>query len=205
MGRFVPADLFQLTRATRIEGLSFWAFQDPFVDPFLGDIHWQIFRDAMGLPGNPVPFAAGMSPVAARVRTDIVTVERLWRHDVDVGPLLLGPGSYWLGLHAGPLTDLDRYVGYYWSTSGFVRGFGGEEFDGAHASYWPPSREEWRLVENDLAFRVVGTPVVTAEPSSLLLLLGGLFSLGLIARRERDLLTARGDQLIGDENAKPEG
>ena len=175
MTQWIQAEDFVLGGATNIQGIRFWGFQ--LAAPgYLGSIVWQIRSNAAGSPGGvlftgtAVLTPVNEGPVAFSGNSQL-------RFDINTGGAALAAGTYWLALHNGPLTTTARDE-FYWQTTASNATLRGMEdnapFDGVFASN---SAEH--------AFQLFDTPLNgVPEPSTMILISGGLLGLGLLRRRK---------------------
>jgi hypothetical protein len=101
----IQAEDFTLVRPVTIEAIRFYAIEQG--STYAGSILWSFREDQ---DEAPAPTAIAGSLIAAdRALTGILNTD--YRNSaeslvtVDIDPVTLGPGSYWLTLHNGPLSN----------------------------------------------------------------------------------------------------
>jgi len=97
-----------------------------------------------------------------------------YQHDFSVGSLILGAGTYWLGLHNGPLTT-DSRKDYYWETTSANATIRGNEDKS------PFDDGSWFNNIQEHAFQLYGTQVPV--PGAIFLFGPGLAALALLRKR----------------------
>ena len=171
---------FSLTQMTTIDKISFWSFDFP---PYTGSeyISLRLYRDEPGFDHNsPLFSATGASGTGGTFSKTEVGNGLLFRHEIELVNVTLGPGDYFLNVGADPALNV--------GADPFLNN--GLAFGWAYASIpSTPGEHSWLLnpyapsgaVNNsqsgvDFAFQIEGEPVVQANAPSAL----SIFSLGLI-------------------------
>jgi hypothetical protein len=170
----VGAQDFTLAAPALVGGVRFWTAETTGFDAYEGSISWFIYAAGVDEPG-----ALLFSGSAAAVR-DVYTVidPFTFRENViSFAPVALGPGTYWLGLHNGPLTS-DTPLGFYWST----RDPNGTS-TGRRDDLSVPGVDWEDAYGQEHAFQLLGARQVVPEPSTYALLGTGLAGLLVAARR----------------------
>ena len=118
MGLRVLADDFTLNVPSTPKSIRFWSIEST-QSSYNGSISWWIYSDSFGgaIPGSPIPGYAGSSQATrtylGQGSNSISPNEFLY--EFDLGPLpALAPGTYWLVLHNGPLTQ-NQFTGFAWA------------------------------------------------------------------------------------------
>ncbi len=171
----IAAEDFTLGVQTTITDIRFWSLEGTgFFSGYTGSITWQIYSNAGNTPG--VLLASGTTSAVTQALTgrELITYTALYesQNDFSVGSVLLDPGTYWLGLHNGPLSTIPTSGGdeFYWETTSPNSTFG-SRYDSA-----PFGDNVWdETVGIQRAFQISGITSVP-EPSTL-----ALFSLGGLA------------------------
>ena len=159
MTQWIQANSFTLGSAATVGSVEFWSAVDPTVGVYNGSISWAIYADAGGSPGATV--ASGNTSAVNMTATGNVVAGFLSEFDntFSIGSVSLAAGSYWLGLHNGPLSDQSR-AEYYWETTSADIGTVGMEsiapFTGGFTS-----NVQWH------AFNLFSATTSVPEPSSL--------------------------------------
>jgi hypothetical protein len=180
MTAWIQAEDFSLSQATTITGIRFWAFALTGGRGYAGSISWRIYDNAGTTPGSNVLFSGtyvggftNEGPLAFDGADQL-------RFDINTG-FNLNAGSYWLGLHNGPLTTTSREE-FYWQTRAGNMTLTGQE-DQA-----PFDAGGWSGNDAEHAFQLLGRPTtVVPEPSTYALLATGFVALAVAARRRRQV------------------
>lgn len=175
----VQSEDFSLSEASVITGLRFYAIER--LDGYAGSISWSIRNSDSGQPaGNAI--AGDTTTAVTRTLTGVIRPDHFNApqaiYSMDIEPLALEPGQYWLVLHNGPLShdDPDDAQGFFlWEGTIGQRGAAGVEdpspFDGV-----------WQQTFGEHSFALVGVP----EPGTVAAL--GGFALFLLRRQRAGLL-----------------
>jgi hypothetical protein len=178
MTQWIQANSFTLGAADTIVAARFWDINA--TTGFSGSITWAVYANNAGSPGALL----NTGSVAGFNRVDtgnsVLGLEE-FRNDLNIGAVALAAGTYWLGLHNGPLSNQAR-AEFYWETTSAAKPAGAElvaPFNGS----WTQSSGG-----NPHAFQLFDTPLpsgsTTPEPSSLFLLgSSGVIGLGYWLRR----------------------
>lgn len=173
MTQWIQAEDFALSNTTNISAITFWAAGQGG-DTWLGTVAWAIYSDAAG-PGGLL-----FSGVQAGTRAVDGTAfgNTQYRHTLAVA-FQLGAGSYWLGLHNGPLSTTTR-AAYYWSTTSSGYGLAGQEDN------TPFGVGGWSGNGQDHAFFLEGSDAgsTVPEPATMTLLATGLAGMAAARRKK---------------------
>lgn len=169
MTQWIQAEDFVLGLDTTLTDVHYWSVEIP--GAYQGSIVWTIYADAAGTPGAQL-YRGTAAPTRVATGNSLGFGDE-FTNQFDVLPNVnLLAGSYWLGLHNGPLT-FDIRSEYYWETTAPL-GNGNEDDTPFDDSSWFNNGQEH-------AFYLTGTAV--PEPSALALLLGSGVAGGLFAFR----------------------
>ena len=175
MTEWVQANDFSLAGPATVTGIRFWAFSQGA--GWTGSMWWGIFADNAGNPGATL-FSG--TQTGARVATGFMIggVIPEYQHDLAVN-VALGAGTYWLGLHNGPIGH-DTNDNYYWETTNPNGTLTGREDD------TPFGDNGWVNNSLDHAFQLYGDRgAVVPEPMTLSLVGTGLVGLAVLRRRRK--------------------
>jgi hypothetical protein len=169
MTAWIQAENFTLSAPATITDVRFWDGEGVYN----GSITWQIYADAGGAPGALL--YSGNTAADTRTLTGLNVASSFteYQDDFSIGAVALGAGTYWLGLHNGPLSIVD-YDSFYWETTNPNLTTTGMEDATPFGDGWSNA---FMLFDNGQ------TPV--PEPSTFLLLGAGLAGVGLLRRRMR--------------------
>ena len=174
MTAWIQAEDFNLTAGATITGVRFWDFTYGG-SGYNGSITWQIYSDSNGQPGTVL--ASGNTAAVTRTPTGVNTYfGPEMQDDFSVGSVNLNPGTYWVGLHNGPLTH-DSRDELYWETTDINSTTAGNE-DAA-----PFGDKSWYNNGQEHAFELYGNTEQVPEPSIMLLLGAGLAGIGCVRKR----------------------
>ncbi|MBL8237040.1 MAG: PEP-CTERM sorting domain-containing protein [Bryobacterales bacterium] len=115
MTSYVQAEAFQLTSASTLTGARIWGFY--FGDlgrGYLGSLSWQIYADASNQPGYML-YSGIATPLLSGGTSnccDGISIQM----DFSLPSIALAAGTYWLGLHNGPMNETATEY-FYWQTS----------------------------------------------------------------------------------------
>jgi hypothetical protein len=155
MTHWLQADDFAVTRGARVELIKFWDFES--AGDLDSTIFWQIYANADNeAPGLLV--ASGTSPLNSHVATGNSTFGFAeYVNELSIGGVTLPPGSYWLALHNGPLSNDSSAKNVFWENTSRV---------GLRPAYrkTTPYIEPWVSTAfpgfpSDYAFNLSGTPL----------------------------------------------
>ena len=179
MTQWVQAEDFTLGSGATLTSVTFWASVG--VPGYGGSIFWQIYSNGAGVPGSVLN--SGLAAPATTLYSGanccgILTGMQL---DFALPSIVLAPGTYWLGLHNGPLSTTARQEFYWATTNNNATGRGEEDIDPFGAGGWVNNGSEH-------AFQLNATTTLTPEPASMLMMATGLIGLGggrLFRRRRK--------------------
>jgi len=175
MTEWIQTEDFTLASTQTITDIHFW---DVDQNSYAGSISWWITGDLGGDPDFGNVLASG-SANAVHTATGICLFFGCeFTNDWNISALTLGPGTYHLALHNGPVTLTDR-VEFYWETTdpnGTTTGLECDLTDGACYNSWFNNGQEH-------AFYLTGG-TSTPEPGTLALLGTGVVGLAGMLRRK---------------------
>jgi hypothetical protein len=183
MTEWIQAEDFTLGSATTVGGVTFWAAVNSNFSGYQGSIVWQIYGNGAGTPGTLMMSGTASPTPTLYPGADITSLGDVgYQLTFALPDIALGAGTYWLGLHNGPLTTAD-YDGFYWATTDANATATAEEDIYPFGDGWSSNGEEH-------AFQLDGVAggAVTPEPDSMALLGMGLVSLtgaGMFRRRRK--------------------
>jgi hypothetical protein len=168
MNAFLEADSFVVGSSVNITQIQFWGDQVDSTD-YAGSTYWGIYTDASGVPGSALfsgnPVLTGTDNGAGAFGLE----QFAYQFAVNVS---VGPGTYWLVLHNGPINTIPT-TDFYWAWESGVAG------NSQSSDLSLPTN--WAANDAALAFQLTGT--ATPEPASMCLVGGGLLA-ALLARRK---------------------
>src|SRR5262249_5713615 len=149
----ISAEHFTVTSPVLVTDVRFLSTEPP--GTYNGSIHWQFYTNNPGgafPPGDPGSIVAeGETSAVTRTPTGNIAFPPYPEmvNDFSVGSVLLGPGTYWLGLHNGPLSQTTdpKPLGYLWE---FGPPIDTLRFDTA------PFDGKWDVFGNQLEFALFG-------------------------------------------------
>lgn len=173
---WIQAEEFILASDSVLTDIRFWAFGFREPGSYQGSIVWSIYANTPGGPGALLHRATVVPTRTFRAPTPFGGGS--FQHDFSVGEIPLGAGTYWLGLHNGPLTRTVR-DDYYWETTvPNATRRGHEDVNPFDVGGWFNNGQEHAFI---LFGRGAGPSA--PEPSSVVLLGSSLIALGFLRRR----------------------
>ena len=121
MTMWIQAEDFTLGAPVTLTDVRFWAFDSGEATGYQGSIVWSLYADTAGTPGGLLNRG---TVVPIQTFDHNLVFGTSYQYDFSVGALNLAAGTYWLGLHNGPLSTTSR-EGLYWETTagnGTIRG-----------------------------------------------------------------------------------
>ncbi len=177
MTEWIQANSFTLTGTETITGVNFWDFEAN--GAYQGSVTYDFYADNSGSPGTSLDLGSALLTQTATGNTVQGGTE--FADTFSVPSIVLGPGTYWLGLHNGPLSTQARDDMYWERTNPTANNNPGDEliapFTGSFISNG-----------NAHAFQILGSqqPGGVPEPGSTAMLFGASIPLaGLLIRRRR--------------------
>lgn len=169
MTSYIVAEDFALENSAIVTGARFWGFYFGDIGRgYLGNISWQIYDNQGTEPGN-VLFSGNGVPVLSAGASNCCDGIAL-QLDLALPDISLAAGSYWIGLHNGPLSETTEEY-FYWQTSSnntTVRGMGQAV----------PFGNDWITSNLEHAFEIAGSVSqsgnATPEPSTWVLVGAGI-------------------------------
>jgi PEP-CTERM motif len=180
------AEDFPVASAATLTNLEFWDIEGP--SAYNGSISWFLYNSVAGLPGTVLAqgsaSTAGQITRAATVNTNVLGFAEFddvinLTASLTTGSLAVGPGTYWIGLHNGDISNISPVQDFYWETTdNNTTTFG--VFDDLTNS---PS---WDTTSQEHAFNISGDlSVATPEPGTVALLAAGIAGLALLKKSGR--------------------
>ncbi len=152
----IEADDFTLTRSARITGIIFYDLEGP--TGFQNSIAWQIYSDASD--ESPGTFLYGdVATAVTHDPTGVADINTEYRNTFAIAPVALPAGTYWLGLHNGPLTTASNLRVYFEkSSAASIRP--SQAYDINHMYYvgWGTNSPPYANPDSELAFQLIGVP-----------------------------------------------
>lgn len=175
MTGWIQADDFTLGSATDLTDVRFWALPG---SNYAGSVVWSIYADNSGGPGALLNRG---SAVAIGTYHHPTPWGDSYQFDFSTGSVNLGAGTYWLGLHNGPLTTTAN-SGFYWeitnANSTYIQ----------QMEYAPFDDGDWSTAgfQYQKAFMLFGNPAGAVVPAPGAVLLGTLGAglVGFLRRRK---------------------
>ena len=114
MTEWMEADDFTLTNAARLDAVKFWDLELPMY--FAGSFVWRIYSNSPNnTPGTLL--ASGTSDKLSHIPTGHASGPyQEYVNTFDFNSVVLPAGTYWLGLHNGPLNNFGA-GNVYWETT----------------------------------------------------------------------------------------
>ncbi len=169
---WIQASDFTLSQPIVLTDVRFWAFGSGYQ----GSVVWSIYANNTDQPGAPL-YRAEVVP--DRISYHPTVWGDSYQYDFSFGSLHLNPGTYWLGLHNGPLSFTgDGSTAFYWEAA---------EHNGTFSLYMdgsPFDDGEWWLETWEPAFQLFGSPAVVPVPGAVLLGALGLSVAGWRLKRK---------------------
>lgn len=155
MTGWIAADDFTVSAPARLTSLKFWNLEG--VGRFQGAFLWQIYANSStNTPGALL--ISGTSENLVHTATGLSFFGYAeFLNTCDIAPIFLSPGTYWLALHHGPLSnDMDERI--YWEVTDRnttnPSHILAAPFDGS----WFPSAPPGYRLPSELAFQINGMP-----------------------------------------------
>ena len=165
--QWIQAEDFAFATPFTLTDIHFWALELA-QNAYTGSVTYRIYGNDGTEPDETNILRQGTAtPTRSFVSNDV------WSYDFNIAPLALGPGTYWLGLHNGPLTTTSR-MEWYWATTNANLTLRGRE------DVSPFDTGGWFNNNQEHAFYLTGT---VPEPGTMLLV--GLGLAGFVRARAR--------------------
>ena len=178
MTQWIQAEDFTLGGASILNSVRFWSLGA--TGSYQGSINWQIYSNSAGVPGSVLYFGLATPTTTAYPGAACCGFPEGLQLDFALPAIALGAGTYWLGLHNGPLSTTTRLDFYWATTNGNATGTGEEDI----APFGDVLASPWFNNANEHAFQLNATNVVP-EPATMTLLATGLVGLVGAGRRRR--------------------
>lgn len=158
MTAWIQAEDFTIGAST-ITDVRFWNNQSQASGVYNGSISWAIYADASGSPGATL--FSGNTAAVTRALMAVSGGFDEYQNNFSIGSINLGAGTYWLGLHNGPIANNGR-AEFFWAATNPNMTTPGHEFS-------LPSGPTWDSTRTEHAFVLYNNPatVVVPEPSTL--------------------------------------
>jgi len=138
MTAWIQAEDFTFTASQTVTAVRFWALDLAGGAAYQGSVVWQIYNDNSGQPGALLASGSAAPPAVVYQST---AYGPDYQFDFSIGSQALLAGTYWLGLHNGPLTTQNR-AQLYWETTGFNGTFTGHEDIAPFTGAWFDNGQE---------------------------------------------------------------
>jgi len=177
MSDTLQAEDFQLFVTSDLTSITFWDLQASSGD-YNGSIFWQVVGDSGGAPNDANVIGSGSATPTQTAQGSILGF-LLFQNDFAISLLGVAPGTYWLELHNGPVSN-NSFTDFYWSfadpntTNGTTNP--GQEM-------YLVGSNPWATNDNEHAFNISGNASTAnlPEPGTAWLAAGAIT--GLILRR----------------------
>ncbi|MBI3679649.1 MAG: PEP-CTERM sorting domain-containing protein [Acidobacteria bacterium] len=103
LSELLVAEDFVLASAQSLTAVRFWSAQLSAADS-VGTIDWVIYADSAGLPGSVLFSGSAANTNVATGLTAASGLQFEFVNDFLISGTL-APGTYWIGLHNGPISD----------------------------------------------------------------------------------------------------
>ena len=177
MSDTLQAQDFLLTGISNLTGVRFWSLQGSAAD-YAGNIFYQIFSDAAGLPGSTAIASGLVTPT--RVAAGTVLGFSQFQNDFTLAVNGLAGGTYWLALHNGPLATT-AYSDFYWSWAD-LNAVNTPTNLGAEFAL-NPAGTAWSTNDQEMAFQISGSTANTPEPATFAFVGASLLALGMYRKQ----------------------
>lgn len=178
------AEDFPVASAATLTNLEFWDIEG--AGAYNGSISWFLYSNVAGLPGAIL--AQGSASTAGQItRTATGNVALGFNEFDDVmnltaslisGSLAVGPGTFWIGLHDGDVSNF-AFQDFYWETTDNNTTKFGVGDDLTQSPSWVSTLQEH-------AFNVSGDlSAATPEPGTVAMLAAGIAGLALLKKSGR--------------------
>ena len=179
MSEVLVAENFTIGAAADITNIRFWSIQD-LASAYTGNIYWAIYSNTGNQPGSILN--GGVTSAVSGTATGNSTSFGYAEFFFDISVVFqLAVGDYWLALHNGVLSN-NSPSEMLWSTTAAAIGSSSLYLD-------PPNSTTpvWIASGNEQAFQLEGTPTTPSvpEPSTFVLLMGGLLATALLRRKSK--------------------
>lgn len=170
---------FQLSVTSNLTAITFWDLQAGAGD-YNGSIFWRIVGNSGGQPNDSSVIGSGTATPTQAAQSTMLGFS-VFQNDFAISVLGVGPGTYWLELHNGPLAS-NSFTDFYWAFAD----------PNAANSTTNPGQEQylvgsnpWSTNDNEHAFNISGNAAVTPTPEPGTLCLAAAAVAGIVLRRRR--------------------
>jgi hypothetical protein len=139
MTSWIQAEDFSFGSAVNVTDVRFWAIGMNEPGSYEGSIVWSFYANSAGQPGSLL-YRGTTTPL--RAVDHATSFGTSYQYDFSVGSLNLAAGTYWLGLHNGPLSTTDRMDLYWETTASNATGYGREDANPFDDNSWPNNGAE---------------------------------------------------------------
>src|SRR5260370_3879454 len=159
MGLRVLADDFTLKAPSTPKSVRFWSIESA-QSSYNGSISWWIYSDGGGIPGSPIPGYTGSSQATRTYlgQGSNSAAPNEFLNEFDLGSLpALAPGTYWLVLHNGPLSQ-NQYTCFAWALAAPNATPVSQQSTVVTGGFWT-NISGWFTNGKQLAFQILTDPV----------------------------------------------
>ena len=151
MTHWIETDDFILSEPARLDKVTFWDLE--ITGYFSGSIVWQIYSDNAGLGPGQLLYSGSATNLTHTATGLVVTGFKEFVNSFDIVPISLARGTYWLGLHNGPLPN-NSTQNVFWEASATGQGAASHARVAPYVGFW--TSNAYPPLPPDLAFQLSG-------------------------------------------------